>query len=270
MNLSEYFTKYVERDKETKERDPKRLFVTDVGKCQRMVAYRLLETPKDEQSEQSAVNDRIMFAVAEYLEQVLTDALGEYGLLLDSQGDVPLTNRENWGGRYDILADYNGRRIIEVKSLRPNAFNYPLPKEPHVHQALIYHHYLQKRFRLEAPPLLWYVDRAGSNTPQEIDLDYEDWDDTEDLMDDLDDVRYALPELPDRIPRELKMRQYGKAVKEEANYQCKYCDYKETCKPDLAVREWATLDAKTGVWTLKKAANVEKLAAFGIKRTEVF
>lgn len=269
MNLSEYFVKYVERDKEQKERDPKRLFVTDVGKCKRMTAYRLLETPKDEQSEQSTVNDKIMFAVAEYLEQVLTDALRYHGHLIDYQGDVPPTDRENWGGRFDIIADYDGRRIIEVKSLRPNAFNYELPKEPHVHQALIYHHYLKDEFELDAPPLLWYVDRAGSNTPVEITLNYEEWHETVALMEDLEDMRDALPDLPERMPRELKLRQYGKSVKEEANYQCKFCDYKETCKPNLSVSEWATL-GKDGVWTIKKAADIKKLAAFGITRTKEF
>jgi hypothetical protein len=267
--LSEYFTEYVDKDKEHKERDPKRLFVTDVGKCTRMTAYRLLQTPKDEQSNQSAVNDKIMFAVAEYLEQVLTDALGEYGLLIDAQGEVPLPDRQNWGGRYDIIADYNGRRIIEVKSLRPNAFNYELPKEPHVHQALIYHNYLRITMGLEAPPLLWYVDRAGSNTPVEISLEEHDWDVTSSLMDEIERVRRHLPELPDKMPRELKLRQYGKSVKEEPNYQCVYCDYKETCKPNLSKNEWATL-GKDGVWTIKKAADISKLAAFGIKRTKEF
>lgn len=269
MNLSEYFSEYVERNKEYKERDPRRLYVTDVGKCPRMVAYRMLETPRDEETEQAVVNQKIMFAVAEYLEQELTNALESSGLLIESQGDVPLTDHENWGGRYDILADYNGRRIIEVKSLRPNAFNYELPKEPHVYQAYIYHHYLKDEKDLTAPPLLWYVDRAGSNTPVEVELDDVDWEEVTVRMRELEDVRMALPDLPPKMERELKLRQYGKSIKEEANYQCVYCDYKSTCQPDLSKREWATLH-KDGTWEIKKAADPAKLAAFGVSRTREF
>ena len=270
MNLSQYFTRYIEGRKEGyTEKSPVRLFATDVGKCPRMVAYRLLQTPKDPDTQGAIDNRTIMFSIADYLESTLIDALNEEGDLIFQQGGIPFPDRDNWGGRYDILANYNGRRIIEVKSLRSNAFTYELPKQPHVYQACLYHHYLKDDEKLEAPPVLWYVDRGGANSPQEFVLNNwrDEMEQADYLMDELDNVRDNLPNLPPKMPRELKLRSYGKSVKEEGHYACQYCDYKETCQPDMSKREWATL-RDDGVWELKKAADPAKLRVFGIKRTE--
>ena len=133
MSLSAIYADFVK--KEEKDRDPLRLFVTDAGKCHRQIAYRLLDTEKDYVSPQAEINKLIMFDIAEYLEETLWVALLESNKGVDYQQDVVMHDRENWGGRFDIIADYDGgERVIEVKSLYPGAFKYDINYPAHQHQ----------------------------------------------------------------------------------------------------------------------------------------
>lgn len=265
MSLSSIYVDYIDSIAEPFERKPNRLYVTDVGACPRSVMYRLLDTEKDPQSEQSIVNDKMMFDLAEHIETMLTTALEKNGMLIDQQLSVPIDDRDNWGGRIDIAADYNGRRIIEVKTMRSNAFNYSsdLPKGSHSYQASIYDHYMTDVLELDSPPMLWYADRGGANTPLEFYVD--NWEEAEPLMDALDEHRSSLPALPDKLPKVLKLRTYGKEVKEEPDFRCSYCPYQGTCKPDMSVRRMAYL--KDGVWRVTKAGNIDDLVNFGVEVT---
>lgn len=249
-DLSSIYAEYLASKQEPFDRKENRLYVTDVGACPRSVAYRLLQTPKNFRSEQTVINTEMMFDLALYIEATLIDALRSKGMLISEQGPVPFSDRENWGGRYDILADYHGRRIIEVKTVRSNAFNYSdgLPKENHSFQAVIYDHYLKEEEGLEAVPMLWYADRGGANTPLEFEVCRDVWDEAKRRMDSLDDMRAALPSMPHRLPKELNIRSYGKEVKEEPDYRCKYCDYSDTCEPDMGTKSIARL--KDGIWSV--------------------
>jgi len=263
--LSRIYNQYLESDKEPFDRKENRLYVTDVGKCPRCVAYRLLNEKKNPKADQTVVNEEIMFDLAEHMETTLIDALRWKGMLLGEQGPVPMDDRENWGGRYDIFADYGGRRIIEVKTTRSNAFNYALPKREHEYQAIIYHAYLEPELELEELPLLIYFDRGGSNTPQEHMVKADVWDEAKALMDDLDAMRTALPELPPHLPKEYHLRSYNKEVKEEPDHRCGYCDYSDACGCDQSTHRVAYL--KDGKWNVSKAGDINRLIEFGIDVT---
>lgn len=257
MNLAEMMALSLE--KEEKERDPERLFVTDVGKCRRQVMYRLTEAEKNTVSMQTRVNKTIMFAVAEYFESMLVNALGDK--VIATQEDVPFADFYNWGGRCDIIADYGGKRIIEVKTVHPNAFGreglkYTYPE--HEYQAAIYDLYLGP---FEELPLLVYFDRGGSNTPIERAVDY----DTErvvSMMEELDDCREDLPTMPNRLPKVLKVRNYGRAIVLEGDGRCGYCDYSNVCNPDLSKVTYAKRESRNGIWKPTKAADPEVLLPF--------
>jgi hypothetical protein len=151
-----------------KERDPYRLFLSDIGRCPRQVQYRLLQAEKNPTTIQADYNKTIMFSIAEFIESELAKALAVEGVLWGYQGDVDIYDRENWGGRYDLMADYEGKRIIEVKTVHPNAFRYTLDYQAHRYQAWSYHHYLAEAEGLTEFPLLVYFDRGGQNTAQEV------------------------------------------------------------------------------------------------------
>ena len=252
-----------------KVRDPMRLFATDIGKCPRQVCYRLLSTTKDYESPEKQRNDQRMYDVAEYVEAMLTAAFMWKGDLLSHQTPVPFAERSNWGGRADLIVELDGKqRIIEVKTHRGNASNYTLPKVPHVHQASSYHWELAREFELDASPLLWYVSRDGSGEPNEYEVPHVEAE-TVALMDELGLARAGLSGvemLPPKLDKVLQLRSYGRTVSCEPDWQCGYCDYAGTCKPDMSKSTWAALDGSG--WVVKRAADVEKLARWGEANAE--
>jgi hypothetical protein len=267
LSLSTLVAAYINKDKEEKERDPERLFLSDIGKCPREVAYRMLQTKKDPRTPQEDINSSIMFDLAERIERNLIDTLDYEGLLIAEQDDVIMPDRENWGGRFDIIADYNGRRVIEVKSVYPGAFNYDLVERypQHHHQANAYDHYCYEVYELDAPPLLSYWDRGGQNTPQEVDVQWT-WYQTMVEMDRLDLTRDKLPELPNRLGKVMNLKSWYKDIILEPDGRCKkpYCKYTETCKQNMSTSCMASRENVDSPWVMKKAAkgNEEQLAEF--------
>ncbi len=264
MTLATLYAAHVKN--EEKERDPLRLFVTDVGKCHRQVAYRMLETPKDENTPEYDENKVLMWDVAEYIEEKLWEVLAAARLGVGYQGSVNIT-RDNWGGRFDIIADYNGTRVIEVKTVNPNSMNkHDLPKLSHVHQVSLYHHYLHEEYELTAPPLLWYFDRASASPPEEYVI--RDWaqraGEAVGIMQEIEAVRDSLPALPDKLGKVLKERSWGKSLVREPDWRCgrKWCDYHNTCCPDMGTQEWATRKFSSAPWEPKACANRELMLQY--------
>ena len=101
-NLADIYVDYVDSLKEPYVPREGRLFVTDVGKCHRAVAYRLLGTEKNPKAESTITATSMMFDLADYIEQKLTDALRDDEMLIGMQGGINIYDHENWGGRYDI------------------------------------------------------------------------------------------------------------------------------------------------------------------------
>ena len=263
MNLGDLYAQYV--TKEEKERDRFRLFVSDVGSCPRKVGYRMAGTAKDFQSEQSAFNNQIMWDIAEHLERTLWEALDAEGLGVAYQFEVPIHDRENWGGRGDIIATYHGRRVIEVKSLRSGAFNYEIDYTTHQCQARVYDHYCHDRFELDAAPLLWYVDRGGSNTPIEQEVPIT-WEQCEWEMDTLEGVRAAVAKFDavdfPKLDKVLKVRSYGKQILWEPDGRCVYCDYRLTCEPEMSKNCWAKRDNEKSPFIPTKIAQADIMLPF--------
>lgn len=260
MNLAAIYAKFV--TKPEKERDPERLFVSDVGKCPRMIGYRMMQTKTDPISEQQFINKLIMFENAEHMEHVLAMALDEAGMLREYQAEVPINDRENWGGRLDIIANYMGVRVIEVKSLHPNNFRHEIDRPAHHFQARVYDMYCKQKYELTAPPLLWYVDRGGVNTAVEMDVSAVE-DVATVLMDELETVRSEVHDageeaLPEQ-KRELRYRKDNTEAVWEPCRDCYYCDYKTLCLPNMGKSVWAIRDSADGPWRLKKAADLAKM-----------
>jgi hypothetical protein len=254
MSLSSILASYLKE--EEKERDPLRLFISDIGKCRRQVAYRLTKTEKDPETEQEKINKTIMFSLAEKIEADLTAALD--GTVIASQWDVPMPDRDNWGGRIDIAADYEGARIIEVKTLYPGAFKYDLSLRypQHHHQARAYDHYCHEELDLNSEPILAYFDRGGQNTPQEVPVALE-WASTCQEMGTLDDMRDSLPDIPERLGKVLQLRSWEKQIVLEPDGRCKrpYCKYTNVCRQDMSTSCLAERPSKYDPWQRKKAAD---------------
>jgi hypothetical protein len=249
-----------------------RLYVSDVGQCPRKVAYDLLDAEKDEEEEDAKRNRLRKFKTANILEEIFKDALEWKGVLVAYQPVVTIGDRENWGGRADIIARYPGVRVIEHKAEFSNAYKFYArkPSEQHEHQASIYDHYLDEEFELDGPPLLRYTRMPdtkydknagfGLNAEHLVKMD---WAITSALMDELQDVRQLTLDVGhtalsaiDRLPKTWKMtdkvrgKQAWKTVREVPDWRCSYCSYAGSCEPDMDVRTIASLN-DAGSYDLK-------------------
>lgn len=210
-------------------RDPLRLYLTDIGKCKRQIAYRL----RQERKRPLTPAKVLMFEQAQDIENTVAAALVWAGELESFQAPVAMPG-ENWGGRMDIVA---GGRIIEVKSSRSAAFKGyradDMPKPDHLTQAGLY------SLLQEMPADLLYMDRGGENQPQQYEAPPASLEWLLQEMDGFERVRASLDNLPDCLPPMLKRRSVRKSsivlgdlridwageVWLEQDWRCSYCDY---------------------------------------------
>jgi hypothetical protein len=247
---------YLESEEQHKERNG-RLYVSDVGGCPRAVAYDLLGKTRDVEAPDERFNRLRKFRIALMCEDLFMQALEWKGVLVAYQPEIVVDDRENWGGRADIIANYPRLRVIEHKAEFSNAYKFyeKKPSEQHIHQVGIYHHYGRASgYEFEDPPLLRYTRMPDTKFDKNAGVGRHieavvtaAWDKTAALMDELEAVRAALPELPGCLPRVWKMtdkvrgKNAWKTIREVPDWRCSYCPYQSTCKPDLSVRTIATL-----------------------------
>lgn len=256
MSLAEMYVESYLSEKEEKTRDPKRLFVTDIGKCPRQIAYRMLETEPDDVDREAYLRRQIMFELAEHMEYRLFKALGDKVVSYQENVDLPW---ENWGGRIDIIADYGGERIIEVKTLGEQAMKKPLPLPTHKYQVSVYH----KHKDLRAHPLLVYFNRGGveCDTKEIMVYDVEDaYKEALALVDELNRVRDNLPELPPKREKELKILDRGTSLKSVRHHDCGKCPYVKLCDPPSGSETWAKF--VDGKWVPTSKMDYDKAIDF--------
>lgn len=259
VNLSQIYAEYIDSLKDKKVRDPQRLFVSDVGHCPRSVSYRIQETEKNPVADQTLWNKTIMFDLAQQMEWRMVEALDHAGLLIAEQLDVDIFDRENWGGRFDFIADVDGIRVIEFKTANSNAFRHPFDRPDYRLQASVYHIYCEEEYGLDAQPLIPLFDRGGTNTYkwEEVVVEPEK---VKYLMDELECVRNGM-EAP-QLEKVLVKRSYDKQIVLEPPWSCGWCDYSDVCKPDMGTSIWAVRKDNRDPWEAKKAADPVKLAAY--------
>lgn len=270
INLSALYSNYIDSLKEEKERDPYRLFISDVGKCPRQVGYRLVGTEKNIVSKQTLINKNIMFDVALHMEEMMMEALNKEGLLIAFQDDVDVYDRENWGGRLDFIADVEGTRVVEFKTVASGAFRHGLDYPHYRKQSMTYDMYCRDVYNLEAVPLLPFFDRGGTNTWQWEEVQPDDHLITS-LMDELEEVRADAKEgnvFYPQLSRQLFKRSYEKQLVCEAPWDCGWCDYSDECEPDMSKSVWAVRDDNREPWTVKRAANPLVLEKWATKELE--
>jgi len=141
------------------------LFVSAIGMCPRKLLLQksgaeVVVTP------QSQWNKQRMFGQANNVADDLAEMLHYHGRLVAMEQSVSHFMPPRWGGRFDILCLYPGRRFLEVKSSHPNAmrFSETLPKKEHVWQALSYEVWAGREWDTKYGPMIDNADRGGSNT----------------------------------------------------------------------------------------------------------
>ncbi len=165
---------------------------------------------------------------------------------------------DGWHGRLDFLVyDLNDKHFkpIEYKSSRSFGNPEHLPRPENVLQTKAYiaaTRFMYLEFNIKKG-ILFYDDRSGSNLPLEFGIDNLDGLDDEMALCEKAYLGYTEHDImPDFLPREIKLRNYGKIFYLEPNYMCDgYCKYSGvSCKPDLSKTKLA--DVKDGILVIRK------------------
>ena len=208
-------------------------YISDLGKCERQTIYRFTDLPK---KEISPFQIDMMNEGTEKHDKVYEYWMKSDLAIIATELSLNPWLPPAWHGRTDVLAqeEDSSFAIIDVKSLRANAFKYELPKSDHKLPLLGYILGATKMLGAIPRAYLYYCDRDGSNTPQQYYFDFtpKDLDTIAEIMTtyelnlELYQTEGILPPFLTPLPKKIK----GKMVM-CVPWQCDYCDYEGvTCR----------------------------------------
>lgn len=218
--LKELIDKFYTENQKNKEQT--RFYITDAGKCPRAVFFKLKNVQRE------GLNARILriFEHGEHIHRNIFNIL--YRLRVGVTTEIPIPAQEIVSGRADaILCIDKENYVLDIKSINSMIFRTLLePKQDNVFQIQLYMHY----FNIKKGILL-YIDKDQQEM-KEFTLDY-DQQMVEGLLNGFNDLKTKVEK--DIMPKRL--------VDYPKNWQCQYCQFKQTCK---------LLDGKESDWLKEK------------------
>lgn len=205
--LKEIIDKYYQ-DKRN-EREKKRFYISDAGKCPRQIFFKFKKAPQKE------MEPRILriFDQGNFIHLRLMRTLFSLGVAVAAEVDIPPA--EDIGGRADAIVRVdNELYLVDFKSINSMALkSMKEPKEEHVLQIQLYLHF----FNLKKGILLY--EGKDNSQIEEFVVKY----DKKMAEKSLDDFKRLRKNNIDKnlIPQQLP--DYPD------NWQCQYCQFKEIC-----------------------------------------
>ena len=217
---------YLDKEKRAGNKEQANFYVTDAGKCPRVLFFKFKNAPKKEME----ANILRLFDHGDYIHKLIMKTLVEAKEVRVVASEVNIPSQELVFGRADaIISDGRNLYVLDIKSINSSAFKYlTKPKEENIFQLQLYLHY----FRIPKGILL-YVNKDT----QELKEFLVDYNQTlsQNLIDDLKSVKAKIDKniVPARIP------DYPN------NWQCRYCQYREICElAEPGEMEWEKLKEK--------------------------
>ena len=214
---------YLDKEKRAGNKEQANFYVTDAGKCPRVLFFKFKNAPKKEME----ANILRLFDHGDYIHKLIMKTLVEAKEVRVVASEVNIPSQELVFGRADaIISDGRNLYVLDIKSINSSAFKYlTKPKEENIFQLQLYLHY----FRIPKGILL-YVNKDT----QELKEFLVDYNQTlsQNLIDDLKSVKAKIDKniVPARIP------DYPN------NWQCRYCQYREICElAEAGEMEWEKL-----------------------------
>ena len=209
MLLKELIDKfYLDRQKD---KEQHHFYITDAGKCGRALFFKFKNVPRKE----IEANILRLFDHGDHIHQLIMKPLLSIKEIHVVAAEVNIPPQEMISGRADaIISDGKSLYVLDIKSMNSMIFNkLTEPKEENVDQLQLYLHY----FKIPKGILL-YVNKDNQQLKDFI-IDY-DKKRVLSLLSVLADVRQKIDKniIPDRLS------DYP------ANWQCRYCQFKEICK----------------------------------------
>ncbi len=214
---------YLDKEKRAGNKEQANFYVTDAGKCPRVLFFKFKNAPKKEME----ANILRLFDHGDYIHKLIMKTLVEAKEVRVVASEVNIPSQELVFGRADaIISDGRNLYVLDIKSINSSAFKYlTKPKEENIFQLQLYLHY----FRIPKGILL-YVNKDT----QELKEFLVDYNQTlsQNLIDDLKSVKAKIDKniVPARIS------DYPN------NWQCRYCQYREICElAEPGEMEWEKL-----------------------------
>lgn len=205
--LKEIIDKYYQ-DKNN-ERERKRFYISDAGKCPRQIFFKFKKAPRKE------MEPRLLriFDQGDYVHLRLTRDLFSLGIVVASEIDIP--PREDIGGRADAIVRINNELyLVDLKSINSNIlYKMAEPKEDHILQVQLYLHF----FKLKNGILLY--EGKDNSEIKEFTVGY-DKKVAEKILNDFKRLKINVDK--DLIPQRLSNF--------PDNWQCQYCQFREICE----------------------------------------
>jgi len=204
--LKEIIDKYYQ-DKNN-ERERKRFYISDAGKCPRQIFFKFKKAPRKE------MEPRLLriFDQGDYVHLRLTRDLFSLGIVVASEIDIP--PREDIGGRADAIIRINNELyLVDLKSINSNIlYKMEKPKEDHILQVQLYLHF----FKLKKGILLY--EGKDNSEIKEFPVEY-DKKVAEKILNDFKRLKINVEKdlIPQRLPDFPD------------SWQCQYCQFREIC-----------------------------------------
>lgn len=205
--LKELIDKYYLETEEGKGQD--RFWISDAGKCQRAVFFKIKKAPKKE------ADARFLRLLDHggYIHQRIMRVLFSQGIVRASEISIPAT--KDIGGKADaILGMDNQLYVLDIKSINSSILKtLRKPKEEHLDQILLYMHF----FNIKRGILLY--EGKDNQEIREFEIAYNP-EKVKKLLSDFSDLKVKLEK--DSIPERL--------LGYPNNWQCRYCQFIDICK----------------------------------------
>lgn len=199
---------YLEREKD-KNREQKRFYISDAGKCSRAVFFKFKKAPKEE------IEARVlrMFDHGDYIHKLIMRPLLAIRDVRVIAAEVDISPQEIISGRADaIISDGKDLYVLDIKSISGRTKNLERPKEEDNAQLQLYLHF----FKIPKGILL-YVNK-----------------DTLELNEFLVEYNPGLAQNLLAELSKLKIRVDSNIIPSRITsypdgWQCQYCAFKEIC-----------------------------------------
>jgi len=228
-------------------KDKNALWVSDIGKCRRMIWY---SWQKDIAKQEKIDEVILKLNLGNFIHEGLSNTLAQttdYNVLKVEWSDVSEGLPFGMRGRLDILLMDNklSNEIypIDWKSVMNFKYQTNFPKIRDVYQLQLYIEGLIKFYPDIKRGKIIYVDKAGAQKPVEVWVNR-----NVKIIDKVKNEYVCLKDMkepPQQLERQYEISRNKDTKCEEVfvapSWECKLCDYVETCKPNTSRNKVATI-----------------------------
>jgi len=219
--LIELIDKYYEDRRE--ERNQEHFYISDAGKCQRVVYFSMKGYPrKEKEARVLRIFDR-----GDITHQRLMRALFGISKIRVIASEIDMPSKEIIHGRADAIISIEDKLyVVDFKSMNDFKFQkMEVPEPSHQQQLQLYMHYFK------VPQGIILYENKNTQALKEFELKY-NYKLCKKIISDFESLKeqYLDQDIVPPIPLELKKAREGANNNEgKFPWECRYCDFREEC-----------------------------------------